>query len=193
MIGIMVPDVFGETYVNEGYYAFSIDYPYGWEMLEEKYPNLVAFTDKYDWTTSISVAHWEDAGEQLTDREEIDWLFEITENTCNNDIGDAMGITCFNFQRYDEATMVYEINGYRAITVMTSNTNQYDDPNYPGNFPMMWTSTNIYDGDDIWHISSESEDYVFDKHLSSIEELVKSFRIGDATTCLLYTSPSPRD
>ena len=186
----MVPDVFGETYVNEGYYAFSIDYPYGWEMLEEKYPNLVAFTDKYDWTTSISVAHWEDAGEQLTDREEIDWLFEITENTCNNDIGDAMGITCFNFQRYDEATMVYEINGYRAITVMTSNTNQYDDPNYPGNFPMMWTSTNIYDGDDIWHISSESEDYVFDKHLSSIEELVKSFRIGDATTSPTTFSPS---
>jgi hypothetical protein len=190
MIGIMIPSAFAGTYVNEGNYEFSIDYPYGWEMLEEEYPNLVSFSDKYDWTTAIFVSHWEDAGEQLTDDEEIDWMFELLEDQCVNNIVGTTGINCFNFQRYDDTAMVYEINGYRAITVMTSNTNQYGNPDYPGNYPMVWTFTHIYDGYDVWQISSESEDYVFDKHLDSIAELVESFRIGDVTASTTTFIPS---
>ena len=177
MIGIMIPSAFAGTYVNEGNYEFSIDYPYGWEMLEEEYPNLVSFSDKYDWTTAIFVSHWEDAGEQLTDDEEIDWMFELLEDQCVNDIVGTTGINCFNFQRYDDTAMVYEINGYRAITVMTSNTNQYGNPDYPGNYPMVWTFTHIYDGYDVWQIHSTSKDYVFEDHYSSILETIQSFRI----------------
>ena len=190
LIGVGIPNALGTTYVNDYPYEFSIDYPYGWVMQEEEYPSLVSFTDKYEWTTSIFVSHWENAGEQLTDDEEIDWMFEILEDQCNNNIVGTNGINCFNFQRYDDTAMVYEINGYRAITVMTSNTNQYGNPDYPGNYPMVWTFTHIYDGYDVWQISSESEDYVFDKHLDSIAELVESFRIGDATTSAPTFIPS---
>ena len=79
MIGLMAPSVFGETYVNDTPYEFSINYPNGWMV--EKYQNFyddgVTFSDKVDWTTNISVWYLEDTGAQLSDNEEIDWLFQL--------------------------------------------------------------------------------------------------------------------
>ena len=182
LIGIMVPDVFGGMYVNEKPYDFSIDYPYGWTVYEEEYPQLVSFEDKNDWTTNIFVSYYDDMGAQVTDREEIDWMVETEEQFCKDYSFATVGMICFDFQSHDDLTMVYEIDGYRAITIMNSNTMQYSDPNFSGNYPMVSTITNIYSGDSIWQITTESEAYVFDKHFDSIKETVTSFKMGDVTT-----------
>ena len=183
MIGFMIPDALGKMYVNDGPLEFSINYPHGWIVNEElRDITEVDFTDKHDWTTNLGVYYFEDAGEQLTDREEIDWMVEGNEEQCKNESFNSSGIRCFDFQYYDDMTFVHEIDGYRAITIMTSNTNQYADPDYPGNYPMVWTLTNIYVGNNVWQIFSESEEYMFEKHAYSIGETVGSFRLGDVST-----------
>ena len=86
MIGFMIPDALGKMYVNDGPLEFSINYPHGWIVNEElRDITEVDFTDKHDWTTNLGVYYFEDAGEQLTDREEIDWMVEGNEEQCKNE------------------------------------------------------------------------------------------------------------
>ena len=69
----MLPNAFGEIYVNDPPYEFSINYPNGW-MVEEYqsfYDHGVTFSDQVDWTTNIMVWHYENVGTKLSDNREI--------------------------------------------------------------------------------------------------------------------------
>ena len=172
MIGFMIPDALGKTYVNDMPYEFSINYPNGWivDNSQDFYDYGINISDKIDWTTSIHVFYYDNIGNQLSDNAEIDSQKQVERDYCANLNFSTDGLKCSNFRYYPEEMppIVFEIDGYRAISIFYTYTMQYDDPDYPGQYPISGTTTNIYVGNDIWQIISESDDYVFDKHFDSI-------------------------
>ena len=89
----VLPNASAGVYVNDAPYKFSINYPHGWIVENEGgIESLVGISDKYDWTTNIHVYYFEDAGEQLSDNEEIDWMFTGLEERCESD---SFAALCF--------------------------------------------------------------------------------------------------
>ena len=180
MISLMVPDASGKTYVNDAPYEFSIDYPYGWIVNEEEYPRLVAFYDKDNWDTYISVSHFEMSWkhQDYSDDDLVNMFSEHLEDGCKKSSFATNGQICSDYVFYDYVTMIYEIDGYRAITLILSETLQFSDD--PENYTRFHTITFILNGYEIWEIFSETEGFnKFENHEIFIEETVKSFRLGD--------------
>ena len=192
LIGVSIPNVLGTTYVNESPYEFSIDYPNGWivddsEVFSE---NGIKISDKYDWTSYIAINYYPNVGAQLSDREEINLMNQFEREICDESTFSNDGRICYDFysdEEYDNFS-VYEIDGYRAITIFYGYTIQFSDPNFPGQYPMIGTTTNIYDGNDIWEIISESDEFVFEKHIDIISETIESFRLGSYTASTFVPS-----
>ena len=174
----ILPDASASTYVNDAPYEFSINYPNGWIVYDSPnfYDDGIIFSDKEEWTTNIYVNYYDNVGDQLSDNEEIEILIDFEKKYCDELDIRTDGMMCYDFQMYDESTMVYEIDDYRAITIFYSYTMQHSD--YSGEFPMIGSTTDIYVGNDIWEIVSESDDYVFEKYHDTIAETVTSFKLG---------------
>jgi hypothetical protein len=186
MIGVMVPDALGTKYVNESPYEFSIDYPYGWQVdgiqevdsARDFIENGVIIQDKDDWTTIMTIQILEDLNPQFSDDKEVDIMNEVERDFCNNLTFNNDGMICYDFALLSERdnSMVYEINGYRAITIFYEHTNVYLDSNFSGEYQIIGTTTHIYAENDMWVIFSISNDWVFDKHSDLILDTVASFR-----------------
>ena len=154
MIGVMLPDVLGTKYVNESPYEFSIDYPYGWQVdgiqevdsAQDFIENGVAIYDKDDWTTMMSIYIIEDITHQFSDEEEINLMNEVERDYCNDFTFNNDGMICYDFVLLSERnnSIVYEINGYRAITIFYAFTDVFSNSNYPGEYPRVGTTTHIY-------------------------------------------------
>ena len=192
MIGFMIPDALGKTYVNDAPYEFSIDYPNGWlvEKTNNFYDDGVIFSDKQDWTTSIYVWYFDNVGTPLSDQQEIDHQYKVEEDYCKNLSFRDDGMICYDFQKF-ERNYIHEVNGYHSFTIVYYYTYQYDDPNFSGEYPMVGATTNIYVGNDIWQFVSETDDYIFDETRShTIGQIIDSFRLGDVSQSVPTFTPS---
>ena len=81
-----------------------------------KLSDKVTFSDKVDWTTNISVWYLEDTGAQLSDNEEIDWMFQLEKDMCEDHSFRTTGILCYDFVSFDNP-IIREIDGHHAITI----------------------------------------------------------------------------
>ncbi len=190
----VLPNASAGVYVNDAPYEFSITYPNGWivDNSQDFYDYGITISDKLDWTTIISVFYYDNVGSPLSENDAIDSQKQIDRDYCANVNFSTDGVKCSNFREYPEeiSTIVFEIDGYRAISTFFTYTMQYDDPNYPGQYPITGTTTNINVGNDVWQIISESDDYVFEKHFDSIAETVSSFRLVDVSESVPTFTPS---
>ena len=176
------PEASAWTYVNDAPYKFSIDIPNGWIVNDslDFYENGITISDKYDWTTNIYVLYFDNVENiSSSDQEEIDFQYEFEEEYCDGMNFRDDGLICYDFQKVDEFATLSP-HGYRSITIFYSLTLQFDDPNYPGEYPMMGSTTNIYDGNDIWQIVSETDEHEFDEDRGTIVgKTVGSFSLGN--------------
>ena len=185
----MVPEiVFGELYVNESPYEFSINYPPNWEI-EKSYDFLnygVTFSDDYDWKSYIKIFFVETDGNYGNNQEIMNGMVDTQNETCDNLSFQIDGMVCENLEVID----VYPetINGKRAFTIIYSNDMQYSDPNYPGTYSMISTTTYIIDGNAVWQIISESEEFVFERYSYDIANAIQSFKTG--STSVTYGTPT---
>jgi hypothetical protein len=179
MIGVMVPDALGILYQHFDP-RFYIDYPYGWQVNGNPSfsENGLIIQDKDDWTTIMTIHILEDMNPPFSDDEEVDILNEVERDYCNNLTFNNDGVICYDFVLLSERdnSMVYEINGYRAITIFYEYTNVYLDSDFSGEYRMIGTTTHIYAENDVWQIFSTSDDLVFDKHSDLILDIITSFR-----------------
>ena len=186
----MIPNAFAEVYVNESPFVFSINYPSGWQV--EKYDNFldngVSFMDEFEWKSTISVFYYDNLGPFGTDNVVMNEIKETEEDFCYDSSFEVDGYVCSDFQIQEEFIM--EIDGYRSFTIIYSMTKEWNDPNFPGKYPMMGTTTEILVGNDVWEIISESDEYVFDKYAYDIGEAVASFRLTNLPTPPTIITPS---
>ena len=71
-------------------------------------------------------------------------------------------------------------------------TNQYSDPNFPGEYPMTGVVAEIHDGTNGWIIYAESDDDTYEVHKEQITHFIKSFSltVTSDTHLALVESPS---
>jgi hypothetical protein len=118
----------------------------------------------------------------LSDNEHIDLMNKLVKDNCNGDIF-FQGRSCYDFAHLSEEgnSIVYEIDGHKAKTTFYTLTIDYGDPNYPKLHPIIRTVTNIFVGNDLWVIFSDSEDYVFEEHYDLIMDTITSLRFEQTT------------
>jgi hypothetical protein len=189
IVGMAAPSAFGELYYNNEY-SFSVQYPDEWRVIDgDVLDEGVSFMDgsiectkflisPFDclWNTNVVLYLAPDVGEQLSDSEERDWQIKGQRDACDAltyvNFGDA---TCKNFKiikKFPSTT----VDGYRIITTQFSMIKDYPD-DFSANGPMIQLTSYIYDGNDIWVISSESDKDVFDEHEKLLWNMIKSFKL----------------
>ena len=181
LIGVYaLPEASAWTYVNDAPYKFSIDIPNGWIVDDslDFYESGLKISDKYDWTTNIYVWYFDNMEVSSSDQQELNFQYELEQKVCDGLSFRDDGMICYDFQKLDEFEIRNEINGYRSITIFYSSTFQWDDPNFPGEYPMVGSTTNIYNGNDIWQIVSETDESEFNYDRGKIiGETVGSFSL----------------
>jgi len=183
---IMTQFSYAELY-NSNQYSFSIQYPDGWNV-ESRTPTqddlvIVSFFDGAKesfvesslWNSAITVGLFEDIGPKYSDFEEQQFLRDYVEDGCLNATYSSDGLICYDFEVIAQ-TSGFTINGYPAITILYSATTRYAD--LSGEFPQVLMETDIFVGNDIWAISSESDYDVFDRHKDMIADTMKSFKLS---------------
>jgi len=186
MIGVMVPDALGKTYVGEVVpyksgepYGFSIDYPNDWVIYDEVIDeNLDLRIWEKNFLTTMRIIYIDDhTMPPLSDNEHIDLMNKLAKDNCNNDIF-GNDVICYDFAHLSEEdnSIVYEIDGHKAKTTFYTLTLDYGDPNNPELYPTIRTTTNIFVGNDLWVIFSDTEDYVFEEYYDLIMDTITSLR-----------------
>lgn len=175
LLGVTFSPVFGEVYVNEYPYEFSINYPSDWQFQKSNnfFDEGIIFYDELDWKSRILVFFTE-IEEPLGNDQEIMELIQYNEEEfCLSLSFQVEGFICENFQVLD----IYQeiIDDKKSFTIISSYVNEYSDPNYPGKYPMVGTNTFVMDGNHYWQILSESEEHVFEKYSYDVFEAIYSF------------------
>ena len=67
---------------------------------------------------------------------------------------------------------------------------EFSDPNYPGKYPIVGTSTYVMDGNDTWQIISESDEHVFEKYSYDISKTINSFSTAALSFPPVVISPT---
>jgi len=181
-----------KLYYNEEY-SFSVEYPSGWNV--DDYGNFfdygVSFSDGSEesflygiglWNTNIVVAYYPDyLGEQDSlDFEDISTdearqnQIEDSRNICNESTFEFEGYTCKDFRVVEELPSATSIDGYPIITTVFSMTKDYED--FSQDVSMVGVISDIYVGNDLWEIYTESDEDVFNEHEKYIIHLINSFK-----------------
>ena len=105
---------------------------------------------------------------------------------CNDLTIDVNGFECQNFE-VKEKTVYLTDEGRKAYTVVYEFTKYFKDRAEPHNFqikhePMVYTSTEIHDGNDAWYITTETMKDVFDKNPEQYYRFIQSFTVADYNT-----------
>jgi len=105
---------------------------------------------------------------------------------CNDLAINTDGFECQNFE-VKEKTIYLTDEGRKAYTVVYEFTKYFKDRAEPLNFqikhePMVYTSTEIHDGNDAWYITTETMKDVFDKNPEQYYRFIQSFTVADYNT-----------
>ncbi|MDC0883837.1 hypothetical protein PL987_01960 [Nitrosopumilus sp.] len=161
MIGVIVPNALGETYVDDGIEPFTIDYPQYWTV-DTYLDGSVIFSDR-NYETIIGIGILENYI-QGSDDEELELIFQSMYDVCNGDQ------SCTNFYQFDDSPTFATINGNPAIiAAMAEYTTE--DLGYQTE-----TTSHIFYDDKVAIIISVSDDGAFVKHKGEIIDTILSFQ-----------------
>ena len=100
------------------------------------------------------------------------WWGEV----CEDSTFEVDDRSCSNFKVID--SMVLYTNDNRKVYYnKVSYTLEFDDPNYPDQYPMIATAGLIYGPNGSWEVFSESHDFAFANHSDESMNMIKSFSL----------------
>ena len=187
MIGLIFPSGFSEIYIHESDYPFSIQYPSGWEALDEDEWGGVYIVQDKTGRNGMYVGLYcseirdEDCGQAGADYQELNYLREDLEWSCENATFQEVYYRCSNLEFLDE--YVHQLDGYRAITILETSTTTTNgkDPLFPegksGKFQAITLITYVLVGNDIWWIGIGNEADKFDQ--LEAEKILSTFKLND--------------
>ena len=182
MIGVMVPSAFGEVFVNNEPYLFSIEYPSEWSPLRPNdfLENGVMIDRDGSGVNGLWIGIWQGAiEEEMADYKIMEILKADTKYFCETSNFEEHYNRCFNHRILDSE--ISTIDGFRAFTVFEKYTIEYNgkDPFFPdgtpGRFDSFGTATYVLSYDDVWLIFSSFEEEKFDKQL--VIDTINSFKL----------------
>ena len=162
---------------------FTIEYPGNWLKGADGLGHIdseIAFSDKADWNVMTQVFFYD--GDTPDDRTDYQVLKQIVYNDseiCEDATFALDDRICYDYEKIDSYTME-AFNGNKIYFVKSSYTLEFDDPSYPGEYPMITTLGLVYGKDGSWEINIESDDFAFAKNSDEIIHMMKSFSIKEA-------------
>jgi len=164
-------------YVDE-FQRFSIEYPTGWLIDESSsVGEEVTFWDDYDWKSNMGIYYFEDIYYwNLNDEQILDELISLERDVCDTFSYEIDGLICYDFTILSEDVFLLS-SGFKSYHLGFLETHRYNDPNYPGEYNMVITITEVHDGDNAWTIYTETDDFMFDYYSSSMSDSIDSFQL----------------
>ena len=185
-MGLIFPAGFAEIYVHQSDFPFSIQYPKGWEPLDENEWGGLVIADKTGRNGLFvqmvcSETRGDDCGQAGADYQELEYLKIDNELACKEANYSESHYRCFNYEVIDE--YVHQLDGYRAFTIVHSETWVQDgkDPVFTeaekGKYDVMGTSTYVLVGNDFWLVMSVNDISKFDQ--LETEKILSTFKLND--------------
>ena len=195
-IGLIIPNAYGEVFVNNEPYLFSIEYPSDWSPIRpiDFLENGITFDQDGSGVNGFWVSIWKGAIEdEMADYKIMEILKADTKYFCETLNFEEHYSKCFNHRILDSE--ISTIDGFRAFTVFEKYTLEYNgkDPFFPdgtpGRFDSFGTATYVLSYDDVWVIFSSFEEEKFDKQL--VIDTINSFKLQNIIQEeMQYESPS---
>jgi len=164
---------------------FTIEYPGNWLKGADGLGHIdseIAFSDKADWNVMTQVFFYD--GDTTDDRTDYQVLKQIVYNDseiCEDATFALDDRICYDYEKIDSYTME-AFNGNKIYFVKSSYTLEFDDPSYPGEYPMITTLGLVYGKDGSWEINIESDDFAFAKNSDEIMHMIKSLSVESTST-----------
>ena len=178
----------------DGQGRFSIEYPSNWFIYNDsEFDQISFFDDEYSWSSHFSVEGFvlEDVYQSTTNDGILREIIEYEREWCETSTYDEWGFICYNFEVLNSDIRKTD-SGQNMYLISEKYTNQYSDPNYPGEYLMTGVVAEIHDGTNGWIIYAESDDHVYESHKEQITHFIKSFSltVTSDTHLALVESPS---
>ena len=188
VIGLVMPSAFGEDDFITTPFSY---HPDGWTLTSTDMEVVDGILSPYD---STYVGFYEldvvgDVREFVDDAWTLDLMIETERKFCNQREYSGDGLKCSNFNEnvgkqswkgfeiYPDR--IYEIDGYRTLTIFYSYSLQLDESNDSMLVPFVGSTTNIYGKNHgITQIISESEKDMYVEHAHSIEKIIQSYTVN---------------
>jgi len=164
---------------------FTIEYPGNWLKGADGLGHIdseIAFSDKADWNVMAQVFFYD--GDTPDDRTDYQVLKQIVYNDseiCEDATFALDDRICYDYEKIDSYTME-AFNGNKIYFVKSSYTLEFDDPSYPGEYPMITALGLVYGKDGSWEINIESDDFAFAKNSDEIMLMIKSLSVESTST-----------
>tara|TARA_Y100000310_G_scaffold155044_1_gene154513 strand:- start:244 stop:2151 length:1908 start_codon:yes stop_codon:yes gene_type:complete len=171
---------------------FTIEYPDNWVLSDSHPDEIIAIQDKYSWRTNFQV-FWID-GDTLDNRSDSKVLRAIERNdseSCDDQTG---GIRkCSDFKILDSYVM-YTDDNKKVYFIKETYTIVWK--NVAGKitgkeYPVVSTTSIIYDGNGSWLLQTESHEEVFANHYDELIHMTKSFSLNSQSTQTYTPPPAP--
>ena len=183
MMGLMIPSALSETYLNEGYYPFSIEYPSEWDIIlkENVSVGVIAMSDD-EGRNGMFITLFVDSVESgITDYEIWETLKGISKDLCYSMTDTQSFATCSHYIITD--SRIHYINGYKTFTVFEnyiislSGNDPLVSNDVKEDFDAKGTYSVVFVGSDIWEIGTswKSDNYEESKAL----DIIESFKLKD--------------
>ena len=159
---------------------FTIEYPGNWLKGADGLGHIdseIAFSDKADWNVMAQVFFNDgDTPDDRTDYQVLKQLVYNDSEVCEDTTFALDDRICYDYEKIDSYTME-AFNGNKMYFVKSSYTLEFDDPSYPGEYPMISAFGLVYGKDGSWEINIESDDFAFAKNSDDIIHMMKSFSL----------------
>jgi len=157
---------------------FSIKYPSSWiidNQSTEEY--MVGFYDKNEWTSSIFILYAENieyAG--LSDQKILAEIDSYEKEFCNTATYDVDSFVCYSYQSLNQD--VFSLSSVtKSYDIAYTTTRQYNDPNFPGEYTILTTLTEVHDGNNAWLVYTETDEYAYETFKENLQTSVDSFKL----------------
>jgi len=159
---------------------FSIEYPGNWLKGADglgHIDSVIAFSDKANWNVMTQVFFYDgDTPDDRTDSQILKQLEYNDSEVCEDYTFALDDRICYDYESIDSYTME-AFNGNKMYFVKSSYTLEFDDPSFPGEYPMISAFGLVYGKDGSWEINTESDDFAFVKNSDEIMLMTKSLSV----------------
>ena len=121
-----------------------------------------------------------------SDEKILDVIEDVEWEWCNSLTINENGAECLDFKLKDKVVHLTD-EGRKAYTVVYEYIDYFIDPYEPKNsqikkVPTVYIASEIYDGNDAWHITTYTDKDIFDKNPDQFYRFLESFRLVDYNT-----------
>lgn len=172
---------------------FSLEYPTGW-IIEKNDPDgsLVTFLDEYDWKSAIGIFYIENTGYAgFSDKQILTDMTNYEKSICAESSYAVDQQICYGFTivSSDVLDLSSDLKSY-GLTYQA--TKQYSDPNFSGEYDMVFAVIDFVDGDNVWQIFTETDYDILDTYGISLAHSFDSFKVLVSGLTSTPSSPTPK-